>query len=166
MLALIVSISFSGLPSQLAPLAKSALADVAKAKIALNSGNAKSGQSFLSKAESKLSSVLDELPGGSELKKLDQARSGQPGAVSQAESEAAKLDPSLAGKLGVAKQQAQGGDAQGASNAVAQAKGEAAEKGGLGEIADVYRKVTAAQSLLNSGAVSKAKGLLDQIPLR
>ncbi|MCA1827016.1 MAG: YfdX family protein [Myxococcales bacterium] len=165
-LALMVSISFSGLPAQLESKARTAIADVAKAKSALSAGNSTSSQSWLAKAEGLLSSVLGQVPGGDLLKKGDKAGSGQPGAVSQAESEVAKVDPSLAGKLGIAKQKAAQGDTNGASSAVADAKGDAAQKTGLGELADIYQKVTSAQTLLKAGENSKAKNLLDEIPLR
>jgi hypothetical protein len=164
-LAIFLAISFSGLPAQLEGKAKSALADVGRAKSALSAGNAKSGQSWLAKAESLLGSVFSQVPGGEAFKKLDQASNGEPSAVSQAESEAAKLDPSLAARMGIAKQQANQGDTQAASSTVGQAKSEAAQKTGLSELADVYQKVTAAQSLLKAGESSKAKSLLDKIPL-
>jgi len=146
-LALILSISFSGLPAQLEGKANAALADVAKAKAALSAGNAKSSQSWLAKAESLLGPLVEQAPGGSVVKKMDQ------------------LDPSLAGKLGIAKQPAAQGDQSGASKTVTEAKGDPAQKTGLGELADVYQKVTTARSLLKAGENSKAKSLLDEIPL-
>lgn len=168
MVALVLAISFSGLPTQVEGKARTALADVAKARTALSAGNSKTGQSWLAKAETLLGSVLSEVPGGDLLKKMDKAsdgaKQGDTGAVAQAESQAAKVDPSLAEKMGAAKQKAAQGDTNGASNTVDDARNDVAQKTGLGEIGDLYNKVVAARSLLKAGENLKAKNLLDQIP--
>lgn len=154
------------LPAGLESKAKSAYTYIEKAKSALSVGHAKSGNSYLAKAQGLLGGVLDKVPGGSLLKKLDSsnAKQGDSGALSQAEQQAAKLDPSLAGKLGLAKQQAQQGDNNAAADTAQETKQEAAQKTGLSSLQDAYDKVSQARKLVNLGDLSKAKGLLDAIP--
>ena len=172
MTALLTMFLALSLPAGLTSKAKSAFADIQKAKSSLSAGKTKSSETWLTRAEALLESVLSEAPGGKLLGKLDQAQSSakqgdsrQSGnALSQAESQAAKLDPSLASKLGVASQAAQQGDTGAAQGEAAEAKKDIAGKTGLGEIQDAYEKVKAAKALLGSGETSKAKGLLDQIP--
>src|SRR5438132_5205243 len=93
--------SASGLPSTLPSKAKVAFADIAKAMSALNVGNTKTSQSYLAKSEGLLKSVLNNAPTSAANRGQNDSSSQQgTSAVSQAESEVAKLDPSLAGKVG------------------------------------------------------------------
>jgi hypothetical protein len=162
----------SALSPSLESKARSAFTDIEKAKTALDGGKAKTSESWLSKAEALLKAVLADAPGGGVLDKVDQASKAtqagnaqqSTGAISQAQSEAAKLDPSLAAKIGGAQEPAARGDTQGASGKLAQAETEVEQKTGLGGLKSTYDKVTAARSLLEAGENSKAKSLLDQIP--
>lgn len=124
------ALAASSLTASLESKAKVAFADIAKAKTALDAGNSKASQTWLGKAEGLLGSVLNLAPGSGLLGIVDQASgAAQQGdaqqsanAVSSAESEAAKLDPALAAKLGIAKDKATQGDASGASGALAEAR--------------------------------------------
>jgi hypothetical protein len=142
---------------------KSAYSDIAKAKSALSSGRPKTSQSLLSKAEGLLKSVLTEAPGSNLLQGRDasapeaqrgDAQQNQSGA-SQAAQEAAKIDPSLAAKMGIAQRR---GDQDAGTS------GEVAPKTGLARIEDTLKKVSEARALLKLGQDSKAKGLLESIP--
>lgn len=165
--ALLPSLALA-LPAGLEAKARSAFSYIAKAKSALNAGHTTASQGFLAKAESRLKSVLDGVPGGKLLGKLDEgsaaAKQDKPqqsnNALAQAEQEAAKLDPSLAGKLGVAKDQA----AQGDTSGVGQVRQEAAQKTGLGGLESIYQRVSQARSALEGGETAKAKALLDELP--
>jgi hypothetical protein len=158
--------------SSLTTKAKAAFANITKAKTALNAGKSKTGDSYLAKAEALLKSAMGKVPGGSALAKTDTASNAAEkgnapqttGALSQAEGAAAKLDPSLGDKLGVAKQQSNQGDTGNASNTISDAKQSLAQKTGLSGIQDTYQKVSMARSLIKGGDSDKAKGILDQIP--
>jgi hypothetical protein len=161
----------SGLPASLETKAKVALADIAKARTALNSGKPATSQSWLAKAQGLLQTVRTQAPGAGLLGKIDPASGaakavdGQSGtALSQAESKAAKLDPSLASKLGVAREKTAQGDTDGGTAAATDARGAVAQKWALSGIESTYQKVSLARSLLSSGDNTKAKSLLDQIP--
>ena len=152
------------LPESLMNDAKIAFADIQKAKSALDSGQTKTSSGLLGKAEGLLKSVLDKAPGGSLLAKTDQASNAaqqgdqqkSQGLAAQAQAEAQKLDPSFAGQLGQAK--------QGDTGALQDAKTGIAAKTGLSSLLSTYEDVKAAKSLLGSGEVQKAKGLLGKIP--
>ena len=153
----------SGLPAKLASQAKVAFADIAKAKSALNVGNTKTSQSYLAKSEGLLKSVLNNAPTSAANRGQNDSSSQQgTSAVSQAESEVAKLDPSLAGKMGAGNENPADG------NAAIQGQGPpsnaAGQKSTIAEIKSAYEKVTLAQTLLRAGNSSKAKSVLDQIP--
>ena len=162
----------TALPARLESAAKGALTDIAKAKTAIDAGQSKTSQSWLAKSQGLLQTVLNGAPGSSLVKKVDQASgAAQQGsapastsALSQAEQEAAKLDPSLAAKLGVANQKATQGDSGGAAGALAEAKDAVLQKTGLAGVESAYQKVTLARNLLKGGEGSKAKSLLDEIP--
>jgi hypothetical protein len=151
------------LPANLETRLKSAYSDIAKAKSALSSGQSKTSQSLLSKAEGLLKSVLNEASGSSLLKGRDAsapvAQQGDPQqnqtGASRAAQEAAKIDPALAAKLGVPQQHA---------DPDAGTSGEVAPKTGLAGIEDTLKKVSEARALLKLGQNSKAKGLLERIP--
>ena len=172
MTALLTMLLALNLPSGLASKATSAFGDIQKAKALLGAGKTSSSESWLTKAETKLKAVLGNAPGGSLLGKLDKAQGAtqhgdqqqSQNALSQAEQQAQKIDPSIAGKLGAADRKAQQGDSSGASGDMQSAKADVANKTGLGQIQDAYEKVTQAKSLLHAGNTSEAKSLLDQIP--
>jgi uncharacterized protein HemY len=157
--------------SSLTSKAKAAFADITKAKSALNAGDTKKSDGWLAKAETLLKTVMAKKGGGALAKTntaSDAAENGDSqkttSALSQAESAAAKLDPSIAQRLGAAKQESAQGDTNGASGTLAEAKSAIAQKTGLSGIQDTYEKVTMARSLLKGGDSTKAKGVLDQIP--
>ncbi len=157
---LAVALLALSLPANLQTRVKSAYSDIAKAKSALSSGQSKTSQSLLSKAEGLLKSVLKDAPGANPSKGSDASAQGgdaqqNQGGASQAAQEAAKFDPSLAAKLGVARQ-------RGAEDAGTSA--EAAGKTGLARIEDTLKTVSEARALLKLGQDSKAKSLLEKIP--
>jgi hypothetical protein len=149
----------TGLPANLESKAKLALANIAKAKSALNAGDGKTSQSYLAKAEGLLKSVLGASPTTS-------APTQNTNALSDAESEAAKLNPSLAARVGVGNPQAAQpqGTADGGPSGETQAPQAADKKSAFAELKSTYEKVTLAQSLLKGGDSAKAKGILDAIP--
>jgi hypothetical protein len=178
----------AGLPAGLETKAQAAFADIAKAKVALDAGKSKTSQSWLAKAEGLLKSTLDAAPGA---KGLLGKVGGQPNAtesdagqgssgLSKAETEAAKLNPSIASRLGVPAPDAQAtadagtsatSDTSASGNAGTSASANAGTSGAapsatssLSGLVDVYRKVSLARSLLKTGDNSQAKSLLDQIP--
>ena len=57
----------TGLPATLETKTQAAFADIAKAKTALDAGQSKTSQGWLSKAEGLLKSVLDAAPGAGGL---------------------------------------------------------------------------------------------------
>jgi hypothetical protein len=166
--------------SGLTTKAKTAFADITKAKTALNAGKTKTSDSWLAKSEGLLKSVLDKAPGGAALQKLNSGSGAatdsngeqSPSALSQAEGEAMKLNPSLAGRMGLSQPnaaQADAGtepaDAGMAPANVTEAKNDGSQtSGGLSGLLSTYQKVTMARSLLKGGDSTKAKGVLDQIP--
>jgi hypothetical protein len=164
----------TGLPATLETKTQAAFADIAKAKAALDAGQSKTSQGWLSKAEGLLKSVLDAAPGaGGLLGKVGgqpptaQSGSGQQSTsgLSQAESEVAKVDPSMTSRPGAPAPGAQATADAGATAPAPSAAGNApGPNSGLRGLVDVYQKVTLARSLLKSGENSKAKSLLDQIP--
>ena len=166
----------AGLPAALESKAQAAFADISKAKAALDAGKSKTSQSWLAKAEGLLKSALDSAPGAKGLlgkigdqpaaTQSDDAGQQSASGLSKAETEAAKLDPSLASRLGVSAPDGQAAADAGASataNAGASATAPSATSS-LAGLVDVYRKVSLARSLLKSGDNSQAKSLLDQIP--
>jgi hypothetical protein len=157
--------SASGLPSTLLSKAKVAFADIQKAKSALNVGNTKTSQSYLAKSEALLKSVLDSAPGSGAVSGQNSTSAQQGmGTVSQAERDVAKLDPSLAAKVGTGSQNAppEGGDA--GTQGQGEPSNQNGQKGTIAEIRSAYEKVTLAETLLKAGNTSKAKSILDQIP--
>jgi hypothetical protein len=175
LLALSAPAAAVGLPAGLETKAQAAFADIAKAKVALDAGKSKTSQSWLAKAEGLLKSALDAAPGAKGLlgkiggqpaaTETDAGQQGSSG-ISKAETEAAKLDPSLGSRLGVPAP-----DGQAAADAGTSASPEAGTSAAapsatssLSGLVDVYRKVSLARSLLKSGDNSQAKSLLDQIP--
>jgi hypothetical protein len=165
----------AGLPAALETKAQAAFADISKAKAALDAGKSKTSQSWLAKAEGLLKSALDSAPGAKGLlgkiggqPAATQSDAGQQSAsgLSKAETEAAKLDPSLATRLGVPAPDGQAAADAGTSATANAGTSSAASSAtsGLSGLVDVYRKVSLARSLLKSGDNSQAKSLLDQIP--
>jgi len=173
----------AGLPAALETKAQAAFADIAKAKTALDAGKSKTSESWLAKAEGLLKSALDSAPGAKGLlgkiqgqSPATQSDAGQQSSsgLSKAETEAAKLDPSLASRLGVSAPDGQAAADAGTSAAAEAGTSAAANAGtsaaspsatsGLSGLVDVYRKVSLARSLLKTGDNSQAKSLLDQIP--
>jgi hypothetical protein len=158
--------------SSIATKAKAAFADITKAKTALNAGKTKTSESWLTKAETLLKAAMDKAPGGSALTKANEAagasQQGDPqktsSALAAAQGEAQKLDPALAEKLGLAKSQAQQGDAGATQSKLDEARSSLADKTGLSGLQNTYQQVTLAHSLLKGGDSTKAKGVLDQIP--
>jgi hypothetical protein len=149
--------------SSLESKAIAAFSDIAKARTALDQGNDKTGDSWLTKAKALLTTLLQQ--NGTARESPPEQQQGQqqtspaeapkeqqdPSALSRAESAAQKLDPSLAGKLG----------------APAQDQTQASSSGALGAVSDlksVYDKVSLAQSLLHKGNSPQAKSILDEIP--
>jgi hypothetical protein len=166
----------AGLPAAVETKTQAAFQDIAKAKAALDSGKPKTSEGWLSKAEGLLKSALNAAPGAEGLLgKMGQSTpaqsdSGQqsPSALSRAEGEAAKLDPSVASRLGVSGPGAQATADAGTNAAASAPSGSAgsvpATKNALSGLVDVYQKVVLARQLLQSGDNSRAKSLLDQIP--
>jgi hypothetical protein len=160
--------SATGLPAKLESVAKVAFADIQKAKAALNAGNTKAGQSYLAKSEGLLKSVLVGLPKsgsttpGGNTEPTQQ--SGQQSTASRAESEVAKLDPSLASKVGVDNEKPAPDGVDGGAGAQAQTQAPPGQKSTIAEIESAYQKVSLARSLLKRGDSSSAKSVLDQIP--
>jgi len=135
----------TGLPATLETKTQAAFADIAKAKTALDAGQSKTSQGWLSKAEGLLKSVLDAAPGaGGLLGKVG----GQPRPEAPAPGDQATAD---AGATAAAPAPSTADSAPGPNS-------------GLRGLVDVYQKVTSARSLLKRGQNSKAKSLLDQIP--
>src|SRR5436305_5183319 len=147
--------------SSLESKAIAAFADIAKARTALDQGNDKTGDSWLTKAKTLLTTLLQQNGStqqtaqeqGQKETAQDQAPKEQEnqGALSRAENAAQKLDPSLAGKLG----------------APAQEQTQTGSSGALGAVSDlksIYDKVSLAQSLLHKGNSTQAKSILDEIP--
>jgi hypothetical protein len=165
----------AGLPAALETKAQAAFADIAKARTALDAGKSKTSESWLAKAEGLLKSALDSAPGAKGLLGKIQGQSpatqsdvGQQSSsgLSKAETGAAKLDPSLASRLGVSAPDGQAA-ADAGTGAAAEAGTSAAAPSatsGLSGLVDVYRKVSLARNLLKTGDNSQAKSLLDQIP--
>ena len=122
-----------------------AFADIAKARTALDQGNDKTGDSWLTKAKSLLTTVLQQ------NEATEQSRQQHPTAISRAESAAQQLDPSLAGKLGA--------PAQNESQT-----GSSSPLGAVSDLKSIYDKVSLAQSLLHKGNSTQAKSILDEIP--
>jgi len=166
----------TGLPATLETKTQAAFADIAKAKTALDAGQSKTSQGWLSKAEGLLKSVLDAAPGAGGLlgkvggqRPTAQSGSGQQSTsgLSQAEGEVAKVDPSITSRPGTPAPGAQATADAGATDAApapSTAGNAPGPNSGLRGLVDVYQKVTLARSLLKSGENSKAKSLLDQIP--
>lgn len=127
------------LPESLMNDAKAAFADIQKAKSALDNGQTKTSSGLLGKAEGLLKSVLDKAPGGSSLAQPQAQRS---------QAEAQKVDPSIAQP----------------GQTLKDLKTAIAARTGLSGLLSTYEDVKAAKSLLGSGEVQKAKGLLDKIP--
>jgi hypothetical protein len=146
--------------SSLESKAIAAFGDIAKAKSALDQGKSKTGDSWLTKAKTLLSALLQQEPTQpTAQQQTPQPQSPQeqtpqeqsPSALSRAESAAQEVGPSLAGKLG----------------APAQDQGQEAPSGPSGAVSDlksVYDKVSLAQSLLHKGDSTQAKSVLDEIP--
>jgi hypothetical protein len=151
--------SSTGLPATLESKAKAAFADITKAKTALNGGKAKTSDSYLAKAESLLGSVL-----GQSSAAANGNAQGNDSAVSRAEGEAAKLDPSLAARFGIGKDQSGQEGADAGTAAQGQTQNSQGQQSMLAKLEGVYQKVTAARTLLQAGNNSQAKSLLDQIP--
>jgi len=156
----------AGLSANLESKAKAAFADIAKAKAALNAGNTKTSQSLLAKSEALLKAVLDGAPssaGASAPQSPQSAQQSSGGsAVSQAEGEIAKLEPSFAAKVGAGNANATG-DADGGTE-TAQSPARPDGTNIISEVESAYQKVTVARTLLKVGNSSKAKSVLDQIP--
>jgi hypothetical protein len=154
--------------SSLESKAIAAFADIAKARTALDQGNAKSGDSWLTKAKTLLSALVaqdgaaqrtGQQPTAQEQSPQQQqtAQDQSPGeqqnpsALSRVQAEAQKLDPSLSGKLGTpARNQSQSGSSS--------------SPGALSDLKSIYEKVSLAQSLLHKGDSNQAKSILDEIP--
>src|SRR3954468_18272102 len=101
LMALVPAIAFAKTAtSSLESKAIAALADIAKARTALDQGNDKTGDSWLTKAKGLLTTLLQQ-NGATQQTAQEQTPKEQEnqGALSRAESAAQKLDPSLAGKL-------------------------------------------------------------------
>jgi hypothetical protein len=154
----------SGLPAKLESQTKVAFANIAKAKAALNAGKTTTSESYLAKSEGLLKNVLAAAPGAP-------ASSGSPAqrgtsTASRAENELAKVDPSLAAKVGVREQQSSAnGDADAGTPAQTAPEANATHPQSVIEkIQSTYEKVSLARTLLQGGNASKAKSLLDQIP--
>jgi hypothetical protein len=152
--------------SSLESKAVAAFSDIAKARTALDQGNDKAGDSWLTKAKALLTTLLQQ-NGTTQQSPQEQGQQQpaqqptaqeqtpkeqqDPSALSRAESAAQKLDPSLAGKLG----------------APAQEQSQTGSSGALGAVSDlksIYDKVSLAQSLLHKGNSPQAKSILDEIP--
>ena len=158
--------------SSLESKAVAALGDIAKAKSALDLGNNKSGDSWLTKAKTLLATVPQQQPAQQQTSQQQsppqqpaspvqpaQPQSAEqqvpqeqnPSVLSRAESAAQKVDPSLAGKLGSPSQD----QGQGTSSSLSST---------VSDLKSVYDKVTLAQSLLHKGDSTQAKSILDDIP--
>ena len=157
----------TGLPAKLESKARVAFADIAKAKSALNGGDTKTSQSLLAKSQALLKSVLSTAPnpGSAQPTEKPEQQDAQQStsAVSKAEGELAKLDPSVASKTGTGEGAAQGNVDAGTGGEVQAANG-SSQKSVLTELESAYQKVALAQTLLKVGNTSKAKSVLDQIP--
>jgi hypothetical protein len=158
----------TGLPATLERKAKVAFADIAKAKAALKAGNTRTSQSYLAKSEALLKTVLNNAPSSAGTTAASTPGSAQQGsggsAVSQAESEIAKLDPSLAAKVGASNENAATESADGTTAAAGQPSTGPTVSGTIARIESAYQKVTLARTLLKAGNASKAKSTLDAIP--
>jgi hypothetical protein len=154
----------TGLPATLESKAKVAFADIAKAKAALNTGNTKRSQSLLAKSEGLLKTVLDRAPATESSSSNPAAAQQSTSPVSEAESEAAKLDPSLAAKLGARSENAPSANADAGTQTPAAASNRPNLTSTISELESAYQKVTLARTLLKAGNSSKAKSILDEIP--
>jgi hypothetical protein len=161
------ALAATGLPASLESKAKIAFADIAKAKAALNAGNTKTSQSYLAKSEGLLKTVLDRAPKSAGAKSAQSPaaqRQGTKGsAISQAEGEVAKLEPSFPAKVG-AGENAAAETADGGTQGATQPAAYPSAMSTIGEIESAYQKVTLARTLLKGGNSSKAKSILDEIP--
>src|SRR5437868_3403644 len=142
-----------------------AFADIVKAKSVLNAGNTNTSQSYLAKSEGLLKSVLNSAPNsGTANAAPNPAPQQGTSPVSQAESEIAKLDPSLTGKSGAGNGTTADGSADAGAQNQPEPPNQPAQKNTFRQIESVYKKVTLARTLLKAGNDSKAKSTLDQIP--
>ncbi|MFL5413585.1 MAG: hypothetical protein ACJ79D_19645 [Myxococcales bacterium] len=153
LVALVPAIAFAkSATSSLESKAIAALADIAKARTALDQGNDKTGDSWLTKAKGLLTTLLQH--NGATQQTAQEQTPKEPenqSALSRAESAAQKLDPSLAGKLGTKPAE----------------QNQTGSSGALGAVSDlksIYDKVSLAQSLLHKGNSMQAKSILDEIP--
>ncbi|MFL5366065.1 MAG: hypothetical protein ACJ781_11380 [Myxococcales bacterium] len=153
LVALVPAIAFAkSTTSSLESKAIAALADIAKARTALDQGNDKTGDSWLTKAKGLLTTLLQQ--NGATQPTAQEQTPKEPenqSALSRAESAAQKLDPSLAGKLGTKPEE----------------QNQTGSSGALGAVSDlksIYDKVSLAQSLLHKGNSTQAKSILDEIP--
>jgi hypothetical protein len=158
LVALVPAIAFAkSATSSLESKAIAAFADIAKARTALDQGNDKTGDSWLTKAKGLLTTLLQQ-NGATQQTAQEQTPKEQtpkeqenPSALSRAQSAAQKLDPSLAGKLGTKPEE----------------QNQTGSSGALGAVSDlksIYDKVSLAQSLLHKGDSTQAKSILDEIP--
>jgi hypothetical protein len=162
LLVLVPALAFADTgTSSLESKAIAAFGDIAKAKTALDQGKSKTGDSWLTKAKTLLSSLLQQKEGGQPAAQQEQSagnsqqqspQQDNPSALSRAESAAKNLDPSLAGKLGSPDK---GGQAQ---------AGSSDSSSTVSDLKSVYDKVSLAQSLLHKGDSTQAKSILSDIP--
>jgi hypothetical protein len=161
-LTLVPAVAFAkSATTSLESKAIAAFADIAKARTALDQGNDKAGDSWLTKAKALLTTVLQQKGAtqqsqqqqGQQQTTQEQTPKDQqnPSAISRAENAAQKLDPSLDGKLGAP---AQNDSQTGSSNPL----------GAVSDLKSIYDKVSLAQSLLHKGNSTQAKSILDEIP--
>ncbi|MFL5435027.1 MAG: hypothetical protein ACJ784_11015, partial [Myxococcales bacterium] len=125
LVALVPAIAFAkSATSSLESKAIAALADIAKARTALDQGNDKTGDSWLTKAKGLLTTLLQQNGATQQQTAQEQTPKEQDNqsALSRAESAAQKLDPSLAGKLGTKPEEQNQTGSSGALGAVSDLK--------------------------------------------
>jgi hypothetical protein len=155
LLVLLPGLASAGtMTSSLETKAKAAFADIGKAKTALDAGKTKTSNSWLTRAKTLLSSVMQHQPAESE------AQQQTPNALSTVEEKAQQYGPGLAGRLGLGN----GEQTQEQQQAAAPAPSSSGIMGEVTDLKSTYDKVSLAQSLLHKGDSTQAKSVLDEIP--
>jgi hypothetical protein len=132
-----------------------ALGDIAKAKSALDLGNDKSGDSWLTKAKTLLSAVLQK-QSAPQAQQTPQTQTPAQQQGAQQQQPTQEQNPGLLARAESAAQKL-GTSAQDQSTS-------SGPSGAVSDLKSVYDKVTLAQSLLHKGDSTQAKSILDDIP--
>jgi len=151
LLVLVPSIAFARTTtSSLESKAIAAFGDIAKAKAALDQGKSKTSDSWLTKAKTLLSTILQQKDGGQPAAQQDPDGGTQQQQTQTQSPAPAEQNPSVLAR------------AENAAKSLGQ--GSSNSSGTVSDLKSVYDKVTLAQSLLHKGDSTQAKSVLDDIP--